>query len=420
MNQSRHPAPRPTRAGSAVLAAACALLSACEFGAVGLFDLPAPDELRTTVTLTSEDAAAAHALGWADGRIPGATVRLVPVDTSRNFSAELTTDERGTAIFDAVPVGGYRMEVRRVLTAEERAAAAASGAVAFVVAQNITVGTGSTGHDVVVPPSLRRSLVISEIRSTADIANSGLCCYGNSKFVELYNNADTTIYLDGKVIGMGFNIVYDLSPNRPCNLFTHLRIDPLGIWALQMEQFPGSGRDYPLAPGETVVVARDAIDHRPFAPTALDLSHAQFEFFGIADVDNPQVPNMINIGLQSTDRGLSLTEGVLFVASPVDVSQLVRGHEPDTRREWMRVPAERLLDVAMHVYEDPTYPLCGQVIHPSFDRGHAVVHDGPADMSRHRRPLMTLPDGRVILQHTRTSFADFMTAAQAPGTVLRP
>jgi hypothetical protein len=33
---------------------------------------------------------------------------------------------------------------------------------------------------------------------------------------------------------------------------------------------------------------------------------------------------------------------------------------------------------------------------------------------------MTLPDGRVILQHTRTSFADFMTAAQAPGTVLRP
>jgi hypothetical protein len=187
-----------------------------------------------------------------------------------------------------------------------------------------------------------------------------------------------------------------------------------------MEQFPGSGRDYPLAPGETVVVARDAIDHRPFAPTALDLSHAQFEFFGIADVDNPQVPNMINIGLQSTDRGLSLTEGVVFVASPVDVSQLVRAHEPDTRREWMRVPAERLLDVAIHVYEDPTYPLCSQVIHPTFDRGHSLVGDGPADLSRHRRPLMTLPDGRIVLQHTRTSFADFVTAGQAPGRVLRP
>ena len=64
--------------------------------------------------------------------------------------------------------------------------------------------------------------------------------------------------------------------------------------------FPGSGTDYPVAPGEEVLIAVNAINHKEINPKSFDLSKAKFEFYDessnprFQDSDNPNVDNMVN------------------------------------------------------------------------------------------------------------------------------
>ncbi|HIE10165.1 MAG TPA: hypothetical protein EYP62_00955, partial [Kiritimatiellae bacterium] len=69
--------------------------------------------------------------------------------------------------------------------------------------------------------------------------------------------------------------------------------------------FPGSGTDYPVAPGEFVVIAADADSSDGFAPDLGVL--ADWECYaGSGDFDNPTVPNLI---LVSGQRDFSLYPG---------------------------------------------------------------------------------------------------------------
>lgn len=416
---SRHPASGNSPSVLVHLAFALAF-SGCDFGSVTMFELPQPTSVDVTFTLLPEDEGAAGLLGWGTG-VPGAEVRLVAADTASLWMQTASSDETGLVAFDDVPTGSYRVLVRKMLSAEERTAVRAAGVVAFVEISTVSVRPDAAALELRIPASRTRSLIISEVRGQSDLSSAGTCCYSNSGYVELYNNADTTIYLDGKLIGRGFSPLEDLSPNRPCSMFDHLRVSPHGLWAGEFEMFPGSGRDYPLLPGRTAVIARDAIDHRPFTPTGLDLSGADFEFLGNADVDNPAVPNMINIGLRTTDRGMRLMSGVIFIAENVVPASLARDREPDTGREWALIPAERVLDVAVQLEVESQFPLCPHVIHPSLDRAwvHTVTMQQPG-MSLQRRPLFTTDDERVILQHTRTSASDFFIQPAAPGMVREP
>lgn len=62
-----------------------------------------------------------------------------------------------------------------------------------------------------------------------------------------------------------------------------------------------TGREYPILPGQLVVVAADAINHSLYA-RAVDLSGADWEFFNPlgSDYDVPGVPNVNNIKYDST------------------------------------------------------------------------------------------------------------------------
>lgn len=59
----------------------------------------------------------------------------------------------------------------------------------------------------------------------------------------------------------------DCSPAYPCNQFPqNTRLDSTAIYSALIMAFPGSGREYPIQPGEAKVLAMDAIDHRAAAP----------------------------------------------------------------------------------------------------------------------------------------------------------
>ncbi|HMA42134.1 MAG TPA: DUF4876 domain-containing protein [Gemmatimonadales bacterium] len=377
----------------------------------------------TTVTLEfradSEDLATATALGWANG-IPGVAVTLAPADSTTSAPQQLQGSDSGTLAIDQLAGGRYVVDAVRWLTDTERARLpTGDDAVGFVARVGLSTATTTARMPVRLVASRRRGLVISEFKGDPiQAANSETYLF--SGYLRLYNNADSTIYLDGLIIGSGLAAGFDY-PNFPCSLYLPYALDPLGVWANWFHQLPGRGTDYPLLPGESAVLATDAIDHRPLYPIGLDLSQAGFEFYaGAGDVDNPAVPNAADVGVRSNPSGHGLVWSplakVAFVARPFDLTAMRT--EFFGNGTWARIPASAVLDVmAMKTTYHSEYPECDWLVHPNFDRlavrllGAAFADD---TLAYRRLELPFTIGGRTILQYTRTSAWDFTTGRRDP------
>ena len=192
-----------------------------------------------------------------------------------------------------------------------------------------------------------------------------------------------------------------------------------------MHQFPGSGRDYPVAPGQVVVVATAAVDHSVVDPGLPDLSGADFEFEGTADADNPDVPNIPFLGPQAAwgiGAGLAIMTS-LFLAQATEFESLLRLRDFHGQ-DMARVPIERLLDVVRIVngyyYQvQQLVPPCGISVPRSLERlegGECLTWDD-LSLAAHRRILRTAAEGRLVLQDVKTSFLDFVYGTRSPGWV---
>ena len=420
----------------------CSLLyvcSACEHW-IGLVEPGAADStdigddgvvqratLTVTVTVSGEDQVLAELVGSTGGVLRDAEVVVERLGSTEGPQSA-TTDRAGRVEFEELLAGDYSISVIRVLTPEEVAQFPSEDADvnAFGGGARAEVSAPSTEVTLQAVAGRRGSLVISEVYISYVIDYPA--SYTTGDFIELYNNSDTTIHLAGKVIILGPVWLRDYPSPRSCAEMEKWREDPEGIWTECIYAFPSSGNVY-LDPGEAVVVATDAIDHRVFYPQLLDLSDADFEFMGPTDVDNPRVPNMITQGdhWDATLHGHGLyfprIDAVVAVADPVDVSSLPVDYLPVLDPRFWRIPAEKILDV---LTASPTPereaakfqdPLCERFVHESFDRQYAALIDPYALNGIQRRVFTTLPDGRKILLRTRTSARDFLAGAPSPGFV---
>jgi hypothetical protein len=415
---------RRPRTESMHLVLLAVLLFGCRAGEVELYE-PEGSGVAQGLTVKVElDSAAvdiAQALGWTDG-VPDAEVRVHRIGTDFQWQTALT-DSSGAVVFPELLPGQYRLAAYRTLSDQE-AAELGDRRRAFGDGRMIHFG-GVSAATLRLAPDTRGSLVIGEVYGTTPKVNKVDWDY--HPYLEVYNNSDTTVYLDGKVVGMVMDRMYDGFTS--CDESRIFRTDPGGVWARYFHQFPGSGTEYPLAPGETAVVAKDAIDHSQIHPSFPDLSNADFELLGPADVDNPAVPNMPEIGLASYffGHGMHLRPSLpYFLSEPVDVETLP--HAVDETRvvpeEFVRIPREALLDVvviyANRVDTEAQYPPCDVAVHQDFDRlgGGFIKHGEDLEYSVQRVVIDTTPDGRAILQNTNTSAVDLVRALYTVGTLL--
>lgn len=134
-----------------------------------------------------------------------------------------------------------------------------------------------------------KGFVFSEIYFTGSKTPKG-SQYSSDKFFEIYNNSDEILYADGLSISeTAFNstLKQEYTPNI---MGEYVVVD--AIYTV-----PGSGKQYPINPGEVLLIADIAKNHKIDNPNSIDLSKADFEWFdndkfGI-DVDVPSVPNLI-------------------------------------------------------------------------------------------------------------------------------
>lgn len=101
--------------------------------------------------------------------------------------------------------------------------------------------------------------------------------YFRDQFYEIYNQSDATVYADGLCIATTFYANYDYT------LFYEYPIDNPSdyVFVQKVWQIQGSGTDYPIAPGESFIIAQWATDHTrddlSKGLSTVNLSGAEFE-----------------------------------------------------------------------------------------------------------------------------------------------
>jgi hypothetical protein len=213
---------------------------------------------------------------------------------------------------------------------------------------------------------------------------------------------------------------------RGCAASAAMRTDTTGVWAGFIQAFPGSGRDFPIAPGKAKVIAMDAMNHSTASPQTdqVDLSNADFEEYGgDSDIDNPYAANLTLVAgprdsfgrgypfYGPTTYGLALPLGANRLDS---AASLIRDPDGLTLVTY-KIPSALVLDVASFDYAPRVRAALGQVVTVppncdpwiAFDRSVAPFADSNLRMAIARRSLGRDAAGREVLQRTQSSGRDF-------------
>ncbi|SDJ40512.1 DUF4876 domain-containing protein [Chryseobacterium jejuense] len=116
--------------------------------------------------------------------------------------------------------------------------------------------------------------------------------YNSSRYFKIVNNTNKVLYADNLIIANSrFMTTEDDNPT-PYDVNQYFPVK--GVLVLPTDP-EGKTKKYPVKPGDFIVVADNAINHKAQTSTAFDLHNADFEFPSsvpaLGQVDNPAVPN---------------------------------------------------------------------------------------------------------------------------------
>lgn len=384
--------------------------------------------ITARVTIDPADASLAQQAGIS---VSGLTVRLTSSRAGEPVRTAFTGAD-GTVRFDNLLEASYSASVERKLSTEELAKLPPTDREASVFAgggQVVLSPPSGRSIDLALVGARRGSIIISEIFTYYGPPERGFDNYVYGSYMEVYNNSDTTAYLDGILYLQTLTTIHRSNPqNGTCDaLPKNLRLDSTAVYTGNIRAFPGSGRDFPIRPGEAKIVAMDAINHATAVPIfrQLDLSRADFEeFWTDADVDNPFATNIVRVyggtaGVFGRGYGFMVNSGQLILLAPAARAHITEVTNPGwSAAGWgtflsARVPSEYVLDVVG--LESATPPLgdngyCAPWTSPRYDRAPAPLSDFLVRQAVSRRSLGFAPGGNEILQRTKNSARDLMLA----------
>lgn len=267
-------------------------------------------------------------------------------------------------------------------------------------------------YGIVVRPAKVGALCISEIYYCG-IAPY----YFRDQTYQIYNNGKETFYLDGVCFAqMHPNIAFASStpPIWP---------DEDGVdnfaYALTVWQFPGNGSDYPLQPGESVIIVQEARDHTQNNPKSYDNSKVEWECnTGNVTRDNPDIPNMPNIFETSHNSFQWLSSvfgGAFCIFKPTDGivvnAEYYSKDGPNVQNEvnktskYAKIPADWILDGVELL---GSMDLLSKKRIPGFiDAGASSVNETYCGKSVSRKVISTNSDNTPVLMDTNNSTNDF-------------
>ncbi|MBQ9463250.1 MAG: DUF4876 domain-containing protein [Bacteroidales bacterium] len=276
-------------------------------------------------------------------------------------------------------------------------------------ASSVDIKEGATYSPIKIAATAASALLFKEIHYNASmVTGSATARYLKDTFFEIYNNSEVTVYADGLCIGDPLSCqVYDFSasienPEKYVFIGTY-------IW-----QVPGSGTDFPVAPGESIIIAASAIDHSKTANT-LDLSTAEFETIcdKYKDKGGQVDANAINMILTCTIRenGLANQFGkftdsawvIFFPSQPFhdDGHYLLSNHANNYGQEVLKSDILDAIDLLKT--DNPA----DKRLETELDAGWIRCTTTGGNQSVVRKIAETTAEGRIILQDTNNTTEDF-------------
>lgn len=136
-----------------------------------------------------------------------------------------------------------------------------------------------------------RDFVIAEIFGAGNYYAGTTTGYNGDQYIRIHNNSSETLYADGLVILQSKFLTTTKYVYTPDIMADTMTVEVVAI-------IPGTGKDYPVASGKSIIICDNALDHTQDNSDSFDLSGADFEWFTDSksaanpDADNPAVPNL--------------------------------------------------------------------------------------------------------------------------------
>ena len=196
--------------------------------------------------------------------------------------------------------------------------------------------------------------------------------YEDDTYITIYNPTSEVKYLDGLALA---STALDPSVQVEFDGNKDFRREYVGV--SQMSYFPGSGKEHPINPGQTIVIAKYAVDHakdfftsldkmleesgeKPADRTLytgidalLDLSKADWEWTNSKtdSKNNPNVPDLVPIYVGSNDDddldlgfiGVTEKSGIALVKLPWTADDFAKNYrESEGHRGYLHTIATRI------------------------------------------------------------------------------
>lgn len=352
-------------------------------------------------------------------------VNVSIINTQDNTERKALTDLDGNATFAALPAGTYNLNISEP---REDGEYILSGTF-----NNIVVSMKEeTNVRVTVEAVISNAgLVIKEIYYLG--ADDKHVTLYKDQFIEIFNNSAETIYADGLYVGHLYPDKWNRTMPQPFSEMLDIENFCYLDWIYRI---PGNGKDYPIEPSKSIVIALNAINLKEGNPSpdkAVDNSGADFQISAIEwldaqgrkgnstfDINNPDVPNVEPIYLGYLDFFLMNTYGPALVIfrreedfSDSDVFNFsyVNKKGKDEEDVLMKVPTSLIID-GVEIMFDSTLGEMKKLpakIDASFTYAKAdggAVYSG-LSLRRKIDEQLTSKFGRVVLQDLNNSFADF-------------
>lgn len=342
----------------------------------------------------------------------GAEVSIMNTSTKRTYTG--VTNEAGEVVFENMIPGNYIVNASRAVTEEEAEQMTPFTQEIFLNgnARDVLFYQTSSPLSIELQGGQVGGLVFKQIYYTGSRTPLG-GSYFSDQFFEIYNNSLDTIYVDSLCIGdtggaPGNNLNAKPSGFQSDKENVHL----VNVWMI-----PGNGKSHPLAPGESVIIAQDGINHRtdPLGnELSIDLGPgvADYETYveraDNRDIDNPDVPNMIPVHLGSVgfDWLVSVFGGSMVIFKHPDPASLEKVTDPASTAAtlYTRIPLEYVIDAVEGLASAAASGF--KRLPTSLDAGFQYCSGSYVNEAIMRKVRKTV-NGVRILQDTNNSTADF-------------
>lgn len=271
---------------------------------------------------------------------------------------------------------------------------------------------------------------------------NGKTPYMRDQFFEIYNNSDEVLYLDNCVLGL-LEGTQGILPTAWMENGEIMKKYAMGYYTVA---FVGTGTQYPVQPGKSVVIAGQARNHIAETESMYDssvsgakmspvnLMNADYEvclmdYKPNVSLDNPDVPNMTVIHAASTGNYFTLpfTGNAIILAklpegvNPIDYAKDESNFEerPDGNyagTKYLMIPQEYVLDGLNIVNSDASKRTIR--LRSEVDAGIVFMTENYSGLSIRRKVERIADDGRVILKDSNNSSDDFLTdQIPTPGVI---